>query len=69
MTDTIAMAYDPETFTLLKHGTPATVKAWLDNYKQYGMAANMITFDKTTPIEEINKVLSITGYLRYIISN
>lgn len=68
MMDTIAMAYDPDTYTLLKHGNPTMVQEWVKKFESFGMKANIITFTKEHPIDEINKVLSTSGYLRYVLN-
>lgn len=68
VTDQVAMAYDPDTFTLLKHGSPSKVEEWAEAGRNYGLEFNIITFSKDFPVEEINKVLSTSGYLKYVIN-
>lgn len=66
--DQIAMAYDPDTFTLLKHGSPSKIDEWITCVRHYEIPVNVITFAKEFPIEEINKILSTSGYLKYVIN-
>jgi hypothetical protein len=73
--DTIAFAYDPDLFVLHKHGAPDLVQAWLDHANQklskvpekdrFQLA--MLVVDKRVPVEEINRVLDTSGYLRIFI--
>jgi hypothetical protein len=68
MTDEVAMAYDPDTYTMFKHGTPEHVREYVETAKKSGIIMNIITFSKEYPVEKINKVLSTSGYLRYILN-
>lgn len=64
----VSMAYDPDTFTLFKHGGLKDMEKWAETTKSLGIKVNIITFMKGCPVEEINRVLSTSGYLRYIIN-
>lgn len=71
MTDEVAICFDRDCGTLLKHGSPATIEAWcVEKSKKYrdaglhDVADSMIVLSGAFPVEEINKCLSITGYCK-----
>lgn len=69
--DEVAIAFDLESGTLHKHGSPEMVRAWCkkssDKLIQAGfpeMAGDLVVIAGRFPVEELNKCLSITGYVR-----
>lgn len=63
----LAMAYDSDTYTLLKHGEKSVVEVYANNYS-HSLDIDIITFNIESPLEEINKTLTISGYIRQIVN-
>lgn len=67
MTDQVAIAFDAETNTMLKHGAPDAVKKWMADNKDKtpGLFADIqvMTLPRGMPVDEINRVLSTSGYI------
>lgn len=66
----VSIAFDSENGTLHKHGDPEIVGAWLSNTKKVlvaggaqSMADELISITGRFPLEELNKCLSINGYI------
>lgn len=77
MCDKIAIAYDKGTYTLHKHGDPSIVNKWAEDTRAsfrshgYNDMANDVTvleIDKQVPVDEINRCLSTSGYLKFFIA-
>lgn len=71
MCDEIAIAFDKESFTLLKHGSPENVNKWYQTarakYIEAGfedMAQALVVIQGAFPVEEVNKCLSHSGYIQ-----
>lgn len=66
MSHSIAVAYDADTGTLLKHGPPEAVHKWATVARE---AAKLFDFDISIiessewDLEELDKILGITGYV------
>ena len=68
-------------YTLHKHGKEEYVRGWMERLQSRWREAekysptlrgtadsfHMIVFDKDYPLDEINKALAITGYLKFIV--
>jgi hypothetical protein len=65
MSDSVSVLFDEEHGVMHRHGRPGTVSAYLKNLNQAGLGENMIiiTSDKWK-CEELNKILSTTGYVK-----
>jgi len=68
-TPEVALAFDKQSGTLLKHGTPDRVREWVDqargklqNIGFDEMAAAMVIFFGNFEVEEVNACLTTTGY-------
>jgi len=79
MTNSVAIAFDKDSYTIHKHGRPELVHSWVDStrnkllqsYKYTGdglfkQMANylMVIESDNWPLEDLNKVISNTGYLK-----
>lgn len=68
MADTMAIAFDPETGTLLKHGPEESVRKWVADAKNR-MAAARVGFEIAVlassefTLEDLDRCLSTTGYV------
>jgi hypothetical protein len=76
MCDTVSVAYDAESYSMRKHGSPERVHAWAKEERQKMLKAGLadwaknlcvVDFPRAYPVENINKVLSTTGFLRFLL--
>lgn len=67
LTDQVAIAFDDETNTMLKHGAPDDVKKWMAENKDKApglfSCIQVMTLPRGMPVAEINRVLLTSGYL------
>ena len=68
--DTIALAFDKEAGVLFRHGAPDKVNEWAEaamkRMRASGLtdwADSLVVVTGRFPLEEVNKCLSITGYV------
>ncbi len=68
MTDELAVAYDSETMTMLKHGDKELVQKYVDKMRKAGMLnTNILLFSKSSPVDEINNIVLNATYLSHFI--
>jgi hypothetical protein len=71
MTDQVSVAYDTETFTMHKHGSYIKVLKWWENLKgkslELARDITIITFPRGMPVDEINKILEMSGYMKLLL--
>lgn len=66
--DRVAVAYDPETFTLFKVGSEEMVDRWVAKVNRTGtIPVAKAVFLKGFPVDTINCLLTTSGYLRKVI--
>lgn len=70
-TDVAAIAFDRESGTLHKHGSPELVESWARSARQRlrdkgfdDMADDIVSICGMIPVEELNKAISISGYCK-----
>jgi hypothetical protein len=73
MADTMAIAFDPETGTLLKHGPEESVRKWAGDAKNRMAAAGVgfeisVLVSKEFATEDLDRCLSTTGYVASLAS-
>lgn len=71
MADRLAVAFDPESFTLHKHGSPDGVRQWLGDVKARGplpWPIEIAEFAPDFPVDELNRALSNSTYLRTMLA-
>ncbi len=70
MTDWVSFAFDAVTNTMLKHGAPVDVKKWMADNKDKAPRLfadiQVMTCPRGMPVEELNKVLSTSGYIKIL---
>lgn len=75
----VAIAFDKETAVLFKHGVPALVNDWATRARRTlsklddaigtavgltnEMAKDIIVIEGPIPLDELNKIITITGYI------
>ena len=66
----VAIAFDRESGTLHKHGSPEMVENWVKNARQKfndagydKFADDLVTISGKFPLEDLNKFLTHTGYI------
>lgn len=72
ITDQVAMAFDTESFCMLKHGSPEQVLAWhRENAPKLRPTTEVavVTFPRGFDVEVINRILSTSGYLRFVLAS
>ena len=64
-TEEISFLYDLDTFTLLQHGKPVQVTEYWQHVKSRNkdLAKSMAILTGRFDIEDVNKILSTTGYI------
>ena len=62
--DLLAMVFDPELGVLHHHGSPALVAPYFEQLRKVFPGCQMLIVDKRVPLEEINRCLSISGYIK-----
>lgn len=70
MTDQVAVAYDVDSYAMMKHGSPDQVLAWhRENAPKLRHIAELavVTFPRGFDVEELNRVLSTSNYLGYLL--
>jgi hypothetical protein len=73
----VAIAFDSDNYSLLKHGDPEKVNAWVVDYRKQlkdqglGDIANSLCVIESSEwdLEELNKALSTSGYMQFILKN
>lgn len=77
MSDTIAIAFtiDGKSLTFHKHGNPEFVHGWAKEFKEkfnkagYDYADDIRVIESNNwDVEDLNKIINITGYMKIIIS-
>ena len=68
-TDDLTFCYDPDTFTMLKHGDRRDMEKWSDEATKMGLSINLLIVSKKTPEKEVNKIINTSGYIRHFIRN
>ena len=73
--EVLAIAYDPQTFTLLKHGEKSRVRKWMQEQERIKRYYNLdlvnyalAEFSVGYSVSEVNKALHTSGYMRYIVA-
>lgn len=71
MTDRVAVAYDNESFTLLKHGALDQVMVYMKGLEarspELSSSIVVATFPRNYPVENLNRLLDTSGYMRFLI--
>jgi hypothetical protein len=69
--DTVAIAFERSTGTLLEHGSSTRIHCWASNTRRrlraagaWDSADDIVVVSGPLPVDEINKCLSIQGYCR-----
>ena len=69
--DTVAIAFEASTGALREHGSPTRIHCWANNTRRrlrasgaLDKANDIVVVSGPLPVEEINKCLWITGYVR-----
>ena len=76
--DAVALAYDKDGYVFLKHGSPDRVAKWSTNMRDKYVAAGyqamlknisviIINDNEKIPVEEINKIIDVAGYIKYFL--
>jgi hypothetical protein len=63
----ICMVYDPESYTLLKHGAFEACQEVANDYRSKGLEVSMLSIGPGVPLEEINKCLTTSGYVKFLL--
>jgi hypothetical protein len=68
----VSMAFDPKSFVVHKHGPYDAVRKWWtsarDRAPDLFRDVQIVTFPKGFSVNEINSVLSTSGYMRVLLS-
>jgi hypothetical protein len=70
----VAIAFDLDTWVVLKHGAPSLVVDWVRDAKRQFLkvgnlynAAQLTVISGAIPVEELNKIVSTSGYLEHFL--